>query len=368
MKLEVRVGRDVNLAVTERYRQFSNALELSRILEQFSFGRAVTKTVLFVALALVIFGLESFVAGGLSRTLHFAGFAGWCGERLGFGMDQFEIVDTHVHFWNPDALEYFWLTSDQPEFLRQAFLPDQLEPERLNAGVKYGVYVQVGHDPRENDWILEITKPHPWIRGIVGWLDLTATDLATQIEQAKKDSRFKGVRHLTHAIEDANWLRRKDVNAGLEILAANDLSLDLVLRPDQLELAFDVIAAHSNLSFILDHMGNPPFTGDYDRWQENFSRLATLPNLVCKISGLLTGFQGATDLELLRETIDFGFKHFRASRLMYGGDYPISALVAPYQRTLEIIRNAIEKLEEDDARGFWFDNAMRIYKLNTFQK
>jgi L-fuconolactonase len=278
-------------------------------------------------------------------------------------MSQFEIVDSHVHFWNPKALEYFWLTPSQPVFLQQAFLPDQLESERLQTGVKYGVHVQVGHDPRENDWILEITKPYPWIRGVVGWLDLTATDLAVQLEHRKKDPRFKGVRHLTHAIEDANWLGRKDVEAGLEILAAHDLSLDLVLKPDQLELAFEVVAAHPKLGFVLDHMGNPPFRGDYETWQKNFSKLATLPNLVCKISGLLTGFDGAPDLELLRETIHFGFTNFSSTRLMFGGDHPISALAAPYQRTLEMIRDAVGKLEEDDARAFWSGNAIRVYKL-----
>jgi L-fuconolactonase len=158
-------------------------------------------------------------------------------------------------------------------------------------------------------------------------------------------------------------LGRKDVGAGLEILTAHDLSLDLVLKPDQLELAFEVVAAHPKLRFVLDHMGNPPFTGDYETWQKNFSKLATLPNLVCKISGLLTGFDGAPDLELLRETIHFGFTNFSSTRLMFGGDHPISVLAAPYQRTLEMIRDAVGKLEEDEARAFWSGNAIRVYKL-----
>jgi len=79
------------------------------------------------------------------------------------------IVDTHVHFWNPAALDYFWLKPSEPEALRRAFMPDELEPQRVEAGVTHGVYVQVGHDPRENDWILNATRPYPWIRGIVGW-------------------------------------------------------------------------------------------------------------------------------------------------------------------------------------------------------
>ena len=278
------------------------------------------------------------------------------------------MVDTHVHFWDPAALDYFWLTPSEPRALQRAFLPDELESQRITAGVTHGVYVQVGHDPRENDWILEVTRAYPWIRGIVGWLDLRATDLASQIKRVTRDPRFKGVRHLMHAIDDPNWLTRKDVQAGLEIVADHGLSLDLVLRADQLEMVADVIAAHPRVSFVLDHTGNPPFHGDLERWRTNIKQLVTLPNLVCKISGLLTGFNGVPDLALLRETIQFGFATFSMNRVMFGGDWPVSTLAAPYQRTLEIMREAVGSLAPSDARAFWSENAARVYRLDLDTK
>ena len=274
------------------------------------------------------------------------------------------IVDTHVHFWNPAALDYFWLTPSEPEALRRAFMPEELEPQRSASGVTHGVYVQVGHDPTENDWVLNVTRPYPWIRGIVGWLDLTAPDLESQIMRASRDPRFKGVRHLTHAITNPNWLTRKDVQAGLETVADHGLSLDLVLRSDQLEMVFDVIAAHPRVAFVLDHMGNPPFSGNLEGWRANIARLATLPNLVCKVSGLLTNFKNTVDFDSLRETIQFGFKTFSMNRVMFGGDWPVSTLAAPYQRTLEIVRDALGALPEPDARAFWFENAARVYRID----
>lgn len=274
------------------------------------------------------------------------------------------IVDTHVHFWDPAALEYFWLTPSEPQALHRAFMPAELEPQRIAAGVAHGVYVQVGHDPRENDWVLEVTRPYPWIRGVVGWLDLSAPDLASQIERVTRDPRFKGVRHLTQAIDDPNWVTRQDVQAGLETVADHGLSLDLVLRPDQLEMVADVIAAHPRVPFVLDHMGNPPFHSDLKRWRADITRLATLPNLVCKISGLLTGFNGVPDLTLLRETIQFSFTTFSMERVMFGGDWPVSTLAAPYQRTLEIMREAVGSLAPSDARAFWSGNAARFYRLD----
>jgi L-fuconolactonase len=279
-------------------------------------------------------------------------------------MPEHQIVDTHVHFWNPAALEYFWLTLSQPLALRRAFMPDELEQQRINSNVQYGVYVQVGHDVRENDWVLEVTRPYPWIRGIAGWLDLSAPNLEPQIERVTKDARFKGVRHLTHAIDDPNWLTRTDVQAGLEIIGDHGLSVDLVLRADQLEMVFEVIAAHPRVTFVLDHMGNPPFNGDLEQWRVNIARLATLPNLCCKISGLLTGFQGAPDLGLLRETIHFGFSVFSMQRVMFGGDWPVGTLAASYPRTIQIMREAVGTLLEPDARALWSDNATRVYRLD----
>lgn len=274
------------------------------------------------------------------------------------------MIDSHLHFWDPRQLEYFWLTSDQPDALRQAHLPAMLEAQMRLSGVTQGVYVQASHDPRENLWALELAREYPWIAAVVGWLDLTDAALEAQLQLPLRDPRFRGVRHLTHAIADPEWLLRPDVQRGFAVLEAHGLSVDLVLEPQQLQIAARVVAAFPNLQFILDHLGNPPFDERQERWTDDLRRLAQLPNLSAKVSGLLTrlppGLPTEQASESLRLTVALAFEEFGAQRLMYGSDHPVSAVKTPYTATLETIRAALPALEAD---AFWAGTAQRVYRL-----
>jgi L-fuconolactonase len=271
------------------------------------------------------------------------------------------VIDAHVHFWDPAALSYFWL--EPKSALDRPFLPEELEPARLAAGVRSGVYVQASHDPLEIARALELTRQAPWVRGIVGWVDLEDPRVGEGLASVAH-ARLKGIRHLTHAIPDADWLGRKAVQRGLVALAEAKLSCDLVLRPDQLELAADVIHRHPRVQFVLDHLGNPPFASrDLRAWARSLEGIAAQPNAACKVSGLLTNFAGPWDLGLLREAVGMAFDLFGASRLMYGGDWPVSTLAATYAVTLEVVRAALPELEAPEAAEFWSGTATRVYRL-----
>ena len=274
------------------------------------------------------------------------------------------MIDTHLHFWDSSQLEYFWLTPDQPESLRRAHLPAMLEAQIRACGITQAVYVQASHDPRENAWALELARKYPWIAGVVGWLDLTDPALEMQVKRLSLEPRFKGVRHLTHAIPDPDWLLRPDVQRGLAVLEAHGLSLDLVLEPQQLKLAARVVDAFPRLEFVLDHLGNPPFDDRQDAWADDLRRLAQYPNLSAKVSGLLTRLPLELDaLESLQAVVALAFEEFGASRLMYGSDHPVSAVKTPYAVTLETIRSALPMLEARDANAFWSGTAQRLYRL-----
>ena len=274
-----------------------------------------------------------------------------------------QIIDSHVHFWDSAQLEYFWLTPSEDQWLRQTHLPATLEPQRQVAGVTGGVYVQASHDPRESAWALALAADSPWIRGVVGWLDLTADSLEPQLLPLLRNQLFKGARHLTHAIADPEWLLRADVGRGLSRLETHRLSFDLVLNPSQLRIAARVVSAFPQLQFVLDHLGNPPFDDQHQRWVDDLRRLAQLPNLSAKVSGLLTRLPADQPLEHLRQTVALAFDEFGAARLMYGSDHPVSAVQSPYAAMLATIRQALPPLEADAASAFWSGTASRVYGL-----
>ena len=281
------------------------------------------------------------------------------------GIGSAEIIDSHLHFWNPERVDYFWLGSAPPT-LRRTVCLDELEPQRLACGVTRGVFVQASHDPRELDWVLRELERFPWVRGVVGWLDLSAPDLERRARAAQQDARFKGVRHLTHDVPDAHWLARSDVGAGLCVLENLGLSFDLVLRPEQLSLAAEVTRQHPGLNVVLDHLGNPPLkSGDLSAWAHDLTALAALPNVTAKVSGLLTGLAASRDHAPLREAVQLAFDLFGARRLMFGGDWPMATLAASYQDTLETLRALLPPLSPGEEQAFWAGTASRVYRLNS---
>lgn len=273
------------------------------------------------------------------------------------------ITDAHLHFWSPARIDYFWLGPHFPLIDREIAL-DELEPQRLEAGVSQGVFVQASHDPRELNWVLGELDRFPWVGGVVGWLDLTAPDLNEQAKAFMRDPRFKGVRHLTHDIPDGRWLARDDVAAGLNTLSELKLSLDLVLRPEQLRLASEVVERHPGLNVILDHLGNPPLvSGDLSAWASDLSALAALPNVSAKVSGLLTRLAPGQDKALLKEAVETAFECFGPGRLMFGGDWPVATQVASYQETLSALARTLPPLNTAETQAFWGGTARRVYRL-----
>ncbi|WP_407571522.1 amidohydrolase family protein [Deinococcus altitudinis] len=277
------------------------------------------------------------------------------------------VTDAHLHFWSPARIDYFWLGPHFPSLDREIGL-DELEPQRLEAGVSRGVFVQASHDPRELSWVLNELARFPWVCGVVGWLNLTSPDLKEQARTFMRDPRFKGVRHLTHDIPDQGWLGRDDVAAGLDTLSELGLSLDLVLRPEQLGLATEVVRQHPELNVVLDHLGNPPLaSGDLSAWAPDVSALAALPNVSAKVSGLLTGLAPGQDEALLKEAVRTAFGCFGPGRLMFGGDWPVATQAASYEATLDTLARTLPPLSADETRAFWAGTARRVYRLETAQ-
>ena len=265
----------------------------------------------------------------------------------------FTVIDAHLHLWNPLVLEYFWLEPLSP--LYRAFGPETFELERRAAGVRQAVFVQASHDPRENRMALEWAKQFPWIAGVVGWVDLEADDLNAQLELLTKEPRFKGVRHLVHTEADPRWLLRASVGRGLETLAEHGLSFDLVLRPEQFATVSDVVAAHPNLTFVLDHLGYSTTDQTFSTWARTLDRLAMRRNVTAKISEL--------PQLAAAQAIWVALQCFGPNRLMLGGGYPICTQTASYRATLETLFEALRHLEANALNRITTENASRIYRL-----
>ena len=275
------------------------------------------------------------------------------------------IVDSHHHFWDPGARTYPWM-GPELNAIRRPFTPDDLAPIAAAAGVERTVLVQTVASIAETVEFLAIASRHPLIGGVVGWVDLTDSGVATTIDGLRLGEggdKLVGVRHQVHDEPDPDWLRRDDVQRGLAAVEGASLVYDLLVRARELPAAHKAAKRHPGLRFVIDHAGKPRIAdGARDpEWEAAMTAMAALPNVTCKLSGLVTeaGWETWTPEQLepyIRRVIDW----FGPERCMFGSDWPVCLLAAGYSEVIETIRKVAGEDEDVFSR-----TAMRVYGLKS---
>ncbi len=143
-------------------------------------------------------------------------------------------IDAHQHFWDIHRFQYPWMPPGE-SLLRRTYLPQQFEPILKRNRFEGSVVVQANTMLDETRWLLKLASEHEFIRGVVGWVDLTDPRLGAALDEFQRHAKFKGVRHLVHDEPDVNWLLREDVIAGLRELARRGIPYDLLLAPAAFE-------------------------------------------------------------------------------------------------------------------------------------
>ena len=286
------------------------------------------------------------------------------------------VVDAHQHFWDLSAHAQPWLASDPAlaPLLRNFTLAD-LAPLAAVAGVTATVVVQTVAETWETPELLALAAGPGLVGGVVGWLDLTAPDVAETLAELRElpgGDRLAGIRHPVLAEPDPDWLAQPDVLRGLAAVAAAGLAYDVVGEPRHLPAAVTAARHLPGLTFVLDHLGNPdmtPGTGPEATgpWASAFTQFGALPNTVAKLSGILgapapPGAAPGT-LTHLRRYYDFGLHAFGPNRLMFGSDWPPSTLEASYAQVCAIARTLTADLSEPERAAILSGTARRTYRL-----
>ena len=202
--------------------------------------------------------------------------------------DRNRIIDAHHHFWIYDPEEYCWI-DDSMNILKRNYLPQDLRPELHEAGVTGTVVVQARQNLEETRWLLKLADQNIWIKGVVGWVDLRSESITACLDEFVIHTKFRGVRHVIHDEPDIDFMLGYEFKRGIQALSQYDLTYDLLLFPEHLKNAARLVKKFPGQKFILDHISKPSIkSGDIDRWKKDIFNLAGLPNIYCKISGMVT--------------------------------------------------------------------------------
>ncbi|MFJ4516641.1 amidohydrolase family protein [Streptomyces sp. NPDC088816] len=277
-------------------------------------------------------------------------------------------VDAHQHVWDLSIRDQEWIAGPRLQPLRRNFTMDDLVPRAEAAGVARTVLVQTVTVPEETPELLALAAGHDLIAGVVGWTDLTRPDVADELARlrALPGGRFlKGIRHQVQGEPDPGWLLRADVRRGLAAVADAGLAYDLVVLPHQLPACAEAAAILPELTFVLDHLGKPPIvSGELEPWAGAVRALAGRPNTVCKLSGMVTeaDLTSWTPADL-RPYAEVALDAFGPDRLLYGSDWPVCTLTAPYVEVLTTARDLTSALTEHERTAVFGGTAELVYDL-----
>lgn len=274
-------------------------------------------------------------------------------------------IDTHQHFWKYNATRDAWIT-DEMRVIQRDFLPEDAEPLLTWYDFDGCIAVQADQSHEETHFLCDLAITSPFIKGVVGWTDLRASDADEWLDYFKAFPKIKGFRHIVQAEPDGFMLDASFQN-GIKLLEYFGFTYDLLLYPHQLKEATALVRAFPHQKFVLDHLAKPYIKkGEIDTWKADLSELAQSENVWCKISGMVTeaDWQTWTESEI-RPYLDAAFEIFGAKRLMFGSDHPVCLLAGTFEQVLGLIENYVSTLSASEQHQFWSQNAIDFYGLTT---
>jgi L-fuconolactonase len=279
------------------------------------------------------------------------------------------IVDSHVHLWDPQRFRMPWI--DDSAQLRQRFELAEFSEHTDGLPIDRLVYVQVdvtdAYGLLEAQWAADQAVLDERLAGIVAWAPIEDGQVASSYLDALKriGQPIKGVRRLIQAEADPEFHVRPDFLSALRLLPKYGLSFDICIRSDQLARSIDMVRACPDTQFVLDHLGKPEVkAGRLDPWRAQITEMASLPNVVCKVSGVVTeaDHTGWVPSDVA-PYINHVLASFGEDRVLFGGDWPVVTLASSYKTWVATLTELTAQRSEEANKRLWADNARRVYRL-----
>ncbi|PZP48939.1 MAG: amidohydrolase [Pseudopedobacter saltans] len=273
-------------------------------------------------------------------------------------------IDSHQHFWLFDEQRDQWITEDM-SVIRKDFLPEDLAPILDVNQIGGCVAVQAVEDLSDNDFLLELARENDFIKGIVGWLDFTSTSIEKELEYYSRFSIIKGWRYVLQGNPQRDMMLTDNFRSNIGLLTRYNYTYDLLLFPDQLGYAAQLVESFPKQKFVLDHIGKPDLkNGDFENWANGIKALAKHENVFCKVSGMVTEADWSEwEKADYKSVLDVVTAAFGMDRLMFGSDWPVCQLAASYYDMKTIVEDYFSKFSQQEKENFFGGNAIRFYNL-----
>ncbi len=273
-------------------------------------------------------------------------------------------IDAHQHFWQLGKFDYVWL-GPKLGILQADYGPDDLEPNLQNYHLDGSILVQTVSSLDETKWFLQLAEEKSFIRGVIGWVDLTSRDVGEVLDELGTHPRFVGIRHQVHDEVDDQWLIRDEVMRGLGELAKRNIPYELLIRPEHLGVSLKMAKILDGLPLVVDHIAKPAIAeGQWDDWANGIKGLAGCHTVSCKLSGMITEADNEHwKPKDLRPYVKHVVDSFGPERCMFGSDWPVCLLAGSYDQVVEALNRCLEGYSSLEIDAIFGNTAARIYRL-----
>lgn len=272
-------------------------------------------------------------------------------------------IDAHQHFWYYDAKNYAWI-DDSMKDIQRDFLPADLEPILQKNGFDGCVLVQVNQTEQENHDFLKFAELYDFIKGVVGWIDLSAENLWERLSYFKQFEKLKGFRHIVQG-EPIGFMQQQSFISGIRKLVDFGYTYDILIYPKQLKDTLYLVRECPDNKFVIDHIAKPDIKNkEISKWSNYMKEIAQYEYVYCKISGMVTEADWRKwKKEDFYIYLDWVLEFFGIDRIMYGSDWPVCLVAGAYEEQLSIVQSYFDKLTQTEKDKLFGGNAARFYGL-----
>lgn len=281
------------------------------------------------------------------------------------------MIDAHLHIWQIGQHACCWPTSADTVIYRNFSIADW-QAQALPLGVKGGVLVQTQPDDADTDFLLKEATHYSAIKAVIGWVELQSSFAYERIATLATHEKFRGIRPMLQQMECLDWLLDDQLSSCISLMVEKNLVFDALVRVDQLPQLALFIKKYPRLTVIINHAAKPCIADDsllsFSAWCDAMRVFKDLPQVSCKLSGLVTEAGKTQNETILLPYMDFLLDNFGAERLLWGSDWPVmlsapNSSMANYQAWIAIVKQFLAHLPVTDQQLILTDNACRVYQI-----
>ena len=278
------------------------------------------------------------------------------------------LLDTHQHLVYREKASYGW-TKDIPPLAEGNFTLDDYKTLTEGLGIGGTLFMETGVDDpdyqQETRFVKSLADNSD--NGMIGLISSIRPESDEAFETWLEETIEMGVvgyRRILHVMPDDT--SQSDIfRNNVRKIGVSGKTFDICFLPGQLPIACELAKACENTKLILNHCGVPDIAGNgLDPWRQDIKALAQIPNVICKLSGLMAYCApGTSSLETIEPYVDHVLNCFGPNRMVWGSDWPVVNLAKGLPEWIAVTRKILGKLSADEASSIAYGTAQTVYKV-----